>query len=72
MDAALIIQFLGEESFSHEHIQPIYLEKLPLNEKGIPECLDTKNNINDDLITCVSELMRGEISLNVFISIFLE
>lgn len=71
-DAALIVQFLDEDSFIHEHIQPIYLEKLQLNKKGIPECLDTKNNIKDDLITCVSELMRGEIQLDIFMSIFLE
>lgn len=71
-DAALIVQFLDEDSLIHEHIQPIYLEKLPLNEKGIPKCFDTKNNITDDLITCVSELMRGEIQLDIFMSIFLE
>ena len=76
--AALSVQFLRSSLFdngcgSHrEHIQPIYLEKLPLNEKGIPESFDTKNNLEEDLITCVSELMRGWISLDVFMSIFLE
>ena len=76
--ASLSVQFLkpffydNSSGFHQKHIQPIYLEKLPLNEKGIPESFDTKNNLEEDLITCVSELMRGWISLDVFMSIFLE
>lgn len=71
-DAALIVQFLDSESFIHGHIQPIYLDKLPLNQKGIPKCFDTKNNLKEDIICCASELMRGEIQLDIFMSIFLE
>ncbi len=70
-DASLIVQFLDDDGFSHAHIQPIYLEKLP-DENGVPICFDTKNNLKEDLITCVSELMRGEIQLDIFMSIFLE
>lgn len=71
-DATLIVQFLDNEGFSHSHIQPIYLEKLPLNEKNIPICFDIKNNFNEDLLCCSSELMRGDIALDAFLSIFLE
>lgn len=71
-DAALIVQFLDDEGFRHSHIQPIYLEKLPLNEKNIPICFDIKNNFNEDLLCCSSELMRGDIALDAFLSIFLE
>ncbi len=71
-DASLIVECLEDEGFSHKHIQPIYLEKLPLNQNGVPICFDTKNNFNEYLIICASQLMRGEIALDAFISIFLE
>lgn len=71
-DATLIVQFLDNESFSHSHIQPIYLEKLPLNERNIPICFDIKNNFNEELLCCSSELMRGDIALDAFLSNFLE
>ena len=71
-DAALIVQFLDDDNFSHSHIQPIYLEKLPLNEKGIPKCFNTKSNFNEYLICFVSRFMNGECSLDTFMSVFLE
>ncbi|MCM1166626.1 MAG: hypothetical protein NC299_14685 [Lachnospiraceae bacterium] len=74
IDASLVVESLSEcdYGFMHSHIPPIYLEKLPLNEKGVPKNFDTKNDLEQDLITCVSELMRGETALDFFMSIFLE
>lgn len=71
-DAALIVQFLDDDHFGHSHIQPIYLDKLPMNEKGIPKCFNAKSNFNEYLICCVSRFMSGECSLDTFMSVFLE
>lgn len=71
-DAALIVQFLNDDHFGHSHIQPIYLEKLPLNEKCIPKCFNTKSNFNEYLICCVARLMNEECSLDMFMNVFLE
>lgn len=75
--AFLAVQFLdffydNSSGLHMEYIQPIYLEKLPLNEKGIPKCFDTKGSFNEYMICCVSRLMKGECSLDTFISVFLE
>lgn len=70
--AVLNVQHLGKKNLDYSHIQPIYLEKLPLNENGKPECFDTKNNINDNLITCISLLLREEIALSTFTSVLLK
>lgn len=74
MDSALIVQFLEENDlgFIHSHIQPIYLEKLPLNKNGVPECFDVKNKLGEHLICYTSWLLKEECSLDVFTSVFLE
>lgn len=71
-DAALTICFLNKSGLKSSRIQPIYLEKLSLNEEGKPKCSDAKNQINANLIACISRLMREEMGLDNFTSVFLK
>ena len=54
------VNFLGDGDIKPDSIQPVYLEKLPLNKKGIPESFDTENNSAEYLLCKISDLLRGE------------
>lgn len=71
IDSSLIVEFLCKSGFYHDHVPPVYLEKLPLNERGRPLEFSGKDP-GENLICSASLFMKGKDDLEWFSKYLLE